>query len=275
VYAYFRVKRGIIWTKFYLAQTPRHPFEEGFDDLLIGDAEGNTGFTPVGNWPGLDLHPEYSIQAAGPCDGCRDGACTICEMIQTRFTPQTDPGVANQLFEFDLGCISSWRYCSDPAELMPSAWRVYVQEKVALEQLAGPDSSRSWKECHTNLELAGRDYRYVLLTEAVSIKTSIDSGQTRYAVSLHGIKSLKNEAQLGSFLLKQPFIGWSDTIFPGDIRISELKRGSRMILFFDSGDDAADAVAQGPGPCSCVPDSVQNRAAIERGIALDRLSEKD
>lgn len=275
VYGYIRVKRGTIWEKSFIAETPRHLFDEGLGDLLVGEADGGTSFAPFGNSPGLGLHPEYSIRAAGPCAGCRDGACTVCEMIRTKSTPSASPDLAKLLFDFDLGCLSSWRYCSDPAEMMPSAWRLYVQEKGALEKETAQESSRNWKECHINLELAGRDHRFVLLTEVVSIKTSLDSGYTRYAVALRGVKSLKNGAQVSSLLLTQPFVGWSDTALPGGTHMSDLKPGSGIILLFDREGDATDAFSLGSDPCSCVPDTGQNRAAIERGIARDGMSDED
>jgi len=77
VYASIRVKNGVVWTKSFEVLTPRRLFEEDESDLLIGDASGVTRFRPGSDNPGLDAHPEYSVRASGPCDGC-SGACTIC-----------------------------------------------------------------------------------------------------------------------------------------------------------------------------------------------------
>lgn len=270
VYAYVRVKDGIIWRKSFEVGTPRHFFADGFIDPLIGDAEGTTRFNPRGDWPMLAKHPEYSIMAAGPCEGCRDGACTICEMIRMQFTPFADPAIVDKFFDLNLSCISNWVECEEPREIAPAAWRLYTREREG-EELRW--DANSWKRCDLPIESLGRDYRFALQTEVASIKTSPDSALTRYVVDLRGIKNLKNHAEFKAGILKEQLIGWSDTVLPGKVQMSEIKPGNRMILLFDEPLDAGDELPWNSDFCRYVPDTVANRAALQRGIDRDKLAD--
>ena len=272
VYADIRIKNGIIWTKSYMVEIARNPIDEGVYDLLIGDAEGTTRFTPRGDWQMMTKHPEYSIMASGPCEGC-SGACTICELIRTDSTPFADRGVISQLFDFNLGCITSWRQCREPKEIMPSAWRIYIQEWKELENSLQQEDAGDWERCDRPVEMLGRDYRFALLTEVASIKTSPDSGLTRYVVRLRGLKSLKNGTNFGSELLEEPLVGWSHTVLPGNIRMAEIKPGSRIVLLFERPLDEWDDVPPGREYCGYVLYTDESRVALQRGFALDALSE--
>ena len=272
VHAGIHLKNGIIWTKSYAVYTARSLYEYGVEEFLIGTADGETHFAGPAARPELKLHPEYAIEAAGPCEGCNDGACTVCRMIGASFTPFADPGIVNQLFDFNLRCITSWLQCDDPKEIMPSAWRIYRLDQEALTKKPGPADARAWNKCDAPVELSGRDYRFALLTEVAKIQTSPDSGFTKYVVSLRGLRSLKNGAVFGEGLLKDPLVGWSDTVLPGGVRMADLKPGSRIILMFEwpLGDPGLVSFGE---PCSYIPDTDQNRAAIQRGIARDALAD--
>jgi hypothetical protein len=275
VYADIHVKNGIIWTKSFFVQTPRRPIVEGTDDLLLGSATGTTSFIPGIDWPGISIHPEYSIQAAGPCDGCRDGACTICEMLSANVTPFAVGAIESALFDFRLGCISSWRLCSDPKDLMPAAWDLYVREKPELDKLYAHSSSKGWRECSLSVETAARDHHMALLAEITAIQTSPDSGFTRYALFIRALQSLKNHASIPGDKPARPVIGWSDSVLPDGSRMADFQAGSRIILLFDTSYDDSDASGIGLNSCNLVSDTTENRASIDRGIARDVMSDRN
>lgn len=270
VYAEIRIKNGIIWTKAYTVQTPRDSHEMGTDDLLIGTAEGTTHLNPD-DWPIPSNHPEFQIRAAGPCEGC-NGGCTICELIQTRVTPFADPGAMSQLFEFNLACISSWRECEEPREIMPSAWRLFRQDKTGRG-----DGSVDWPICKVPVDVIARDYQFGVLTEVNSVKSEIEKdGWTRYVASLSLLESVKNDTlkgrdQLAAYL-KRVRLGWSDTMLAGGVPASSIRPGDRMFLFFNRM-PSGGSVDIDEDFCSYVLDTEQNRAAIARGIARDALSD--
>jgi hypothetical protein len=269
VYAGIQIKKGIIWTKAFTVKAPRNFNETVLDDVLIGGAEGRTHFITFGDWPMPPEHPEYSISAAGPCEECR-GACTICEMIQVQVTPFAEPNLINQLFEFNLSCISSWHECEEPKEIMPAAWRLFRQDKAALDKV-----SYDWPVCKVSVDVIARDYQFGVLTEVESVKTEIEKdGWTRHMANLRMIESVKNDAMKGkdqlAAYLKRVRLGWTDTFLAGGVPASSIRPGNRIFLFFDRTPDGDDP---NEGFCSYVPDTEQNRAAIARGIARDALSD--
>lgn len=273
IHASIRVKNGIIWTKSYALYTASSFYEYGVEEFLIGSAYGTTRFANSVDRPTLNLHPEYSLTAAGRCEGCDDGFCTVCQMIQAVSTPFANPGIVDQLFEFNLGCISNWWQCNEPKEIMPTVWRLYKHDRELLAKRSKQMGERDWARCDSPIDTLGRDYAFALLTEVAKIQTSPDSGLTKYVASLRGLKSLKNRAAFGAALLKEPLIGWSDAILPGGIRMAQLKPGSQIILLFEKSPDDRTTWSTYPDYCSYVPNTDENRAAIESGIARDALSD--
>jgi hypothetical protein len=278
--ANFVVKNEIVWTKAFDTWTARKVFAEGLGDFLIGGAWGSTGFRRGLDLPLLAKHPEYSIEASGPCAGCRDGACTVCEMIESHFTPFADAAVVDSLFDFNLSCISSWHECEEPREIAPAAWRTYTHEREEQERLHGERDEtdmEDWKQCGLPVEMLGRDYRFALLTEVASIKTSPDERSMRYAVSFRGIESLKNRAVFQTGVLKDPLIGWPDTVLPGGIRMTDVKVGSKMILLFNEPPERSNSpyivLPLSSDVCSYVPATDANRAALQRGFERDKLAD--
>jgi hypothetical protein len=120
--------------------------------------------------------------------------------------------------------------------------------------------------------MIGRDYRYALLTEVVSINTRRDAGSMRYEVKLRGLSNVKNNPNFKRGALNEPLVGESDTVLPGGYGIANLKPGSHIIFLFNGPLDQWDVVPF-YGACSYVPDTPENRSAIQRGIALDALSD--
>jgi hypothetical protein len=278
VRASIHLKNGVIWTKSYAVYTARSFYMYGVEEFLIGGAYGETRFLMPGFKTGLKLHPEYSIEAAGPCDGCNDGACTVCRMIGASFAPFAAPEVVNQLFDFKLTCITNWLQCDDPKETMPSAWRLYRHDQEELAKRSLEMDGRGWAVCDSSMamcdssiEMAARDCPFVMLTEVARVQTTPDSGRTRYTVSLRGIKSLKNSAAFGSGLVKEPLEGGIDTVLPGGIRVADLRPGNRVILFEWHLDDPA--LAPGAEPYLYIPDTDANQIAIQRGIERDKLAD--
>jgi hypothetical protein len=269
VYASIGAKNGFIWTKSDTVSTTRNI---SASDFLIGDAEGTTRFVPNIEWELLGSHPEYSIRAAGPCTGCQDGACTICEMIETRFTPFADSGVVDNLSDFNLSCITKWLRCSEPREIMPKAWKMYRQDDSVRR-----GESVDWPRCRIPIEVAARDYRFALLTQVEDVKAVPEpDGFIRYEARLNPLEDLKGNAMHGqnglASYLRRVRLGWSDTVLPGGIAASTVKAGDRMMLLFGEL-PARDIIGIGETACSHVPDTEQNRKAVQRGIDRHRLAD--
>lgn len=230
--------------------------------MLIGQAEGVTRFRLGRDWDIVRTNPEYLVESETPC--------TVCKFIRGEFTPYADALVQQSLLDFNMDCITRWRACDTPAQIMPSAWRIYKQQS---ERKQGNSIPSPFK-CEVPLEILGRDNRFALVTEVTSTCSFLEPEVTRYVASLRSIESLKNEARQRPENLKNLRLGWTDTVLAEGRRPAEIKRGDRIIFLFEAPlDEERDVVDSGIGPCSYVLDTVRNRAAIERGISHDGLSD--
>jgi hypothetical protein len=269
----FRVKDGLIWTRSFTVFTARNISAQ---DFLIADFEGKTRFRPVHDWDSLQLHPEYTMSAAGPCAGCRDGACTVCELIRTRYTPFADPEIIDQLSQVNLSCITKWIRCSEPREIMPVAWQLYQRDGSVSEGVS-PD----WPSCRIPVEALARDYPFALSTrvEAVNAVREKD-GHIRYEARLQPLADLKGDAMheqsaLAAYLARVR-LGWTDTVLRGGVHASDVKPGDRIVFLFEELPSAASdgigirvAMDLGETGCSYIPDTAENRKALQTGIERD------
>lgn len=267
VYAGVQVKNGIVWTKQYILGTSMYPrlprTEDDWGYMLIAQAEGVTRFPLDRDRDIVRTHPEYSVESETPC--------TVCKFIRAEFTPFADALIQESSLDFNIDCITRWRACDTPAQIMPAAWRIYKQQS---ERTQGNTISSPFK-CEVPLEILGRDYRFALLTEVMTTRTFHEPGVTRYIASLSSIRSLKNEAHQKPENLRNLRLGWTDTVLAEGDRPAEIKRGDRIIFLFEAPlDEERDVVDSGIGPCSYVLDTARNRAAIEKGISHDGLSDQ-
>ena len=197
---------------------PRFPKSEDFQGyMLIAESEGVTRFRPDQEWNAISVHPQYIVQSETPCSGCK--------FIFVELTPFAEDSVKEVSLDFNLSCLTRWTPCVEPSEIMPSAWRLHK-----LEEKGQRTVSRKWQECGYPLEIVARDYPFALLTEVTSIRTSQEPGFTRYVASLRGLESLKNGAHQRPENLKKIRLGWSDTVFAGGNRPSQVKPGDRIIF---------------------------------------------
>jgi hypothetical protein len=101
-------------------------------------------------------------------------------------------------------------------------------------------------------------------------------GYIRYEAQLLVSVDLKNDPlEAGPAVekeLQKVLLGWQESVLPGGARASDIKPGDGMIFMFDEL-PSPDAIGLGYSPCSFIPDTDQNRAAIRRGIAKDALSD--
>lgn len=267
VYAGVQIKNGTVWTKHYILGTSMYPrlpkSEDDWGYMLIAQSEGATHF-PLGSDSEIArTYPEYHVESETPC--------TVCKFIRGTFTPFADAAVQQSLLDFNLDCVTRWRACDTPAQIMPSAWRIYKQQS---ERTQGNPIASPFK-CDVPLDILGRDYRYALLTEVTSIRTFQEPEVTRYVASLRSIRSLKNEAHQRPESLTNLRLGWTDTVLAGGKRPADIKRGDRIMFLFEAPlDQERDVVDSGIGPCSYVLDTDANRAAIEKGIAHDGLADR-
>jgi len=260
VYASIVVKDGVIWTKSFGVVTglyPNHPIQyvvEG--DVLVATADGATRFVGpsrerfAGNY-------EYAIDALGTCSGCR--------YIQSRLTPFADASIVQQLFDFNLDCLSRWRECEEPGDIMPSAWRLFTQRKAD-----SSTNAEGAESCNTPLEFAARDSRYIGTAEVTHTRMTNEGRWSRQIVSLESVWSLKNSAFQRPWLSLGEWVPFAPEYHSN--ATEPLKRGDQLILLFDTKFNETDSVFRVPGPCGFFRFSKENVDAVKRGIKRDALS---
>lgn len=111
--ATIRVENGLVAGTGFLVAVERERIG-GYPFALIGQAR------TVSSLYDSTRHPGYAISQP---DGC-----TMCIGAFVSFTPSANPGDVQRLMQFDLGCLESWRHCTERQDIMPVAWKEHLEE---------------------------------------------------------------------------------------------------------------------------------------------------
>lgn len=264
VYARIEIKNGIIWTKSFdlsIDLFPNHPLQyvsEG--DAFVATADGETRFD-THRMTLLGSHPEYMIEALGTCSGCR--------FIETSFTPFADSQIVQQLLDFNLNCITRWRECEEPGDIMPSAWRLYSQEKSAHQA-----NNESRDTCNLPLEFAARDSWYVATAKVLKTRKTNEGRWSRQIVSLGPVTSMKKGKYNGPQIPLGEFVPFPPEYYSNQEDLGNLRPGDPLILLLGKGFDESDVVSHGPDRCGFFKYSQENLDAVQKGIGRDALSDR-
>jgi hypothetical protein len=123
------VQDGLVWGKGFSlfldvpAGTGQKALAAGYGYTLIGRAETVSRFSfPITSWPQLTLHPCYTVSTPS--------GCTACLAAIVRFTPFADPSDVARLMDFNLACLTRQVACRTREDVMPTAWKQYLAEKM-------------------------------------------------------------------------------------------------------------------------------------------------
>jgi len=255
--ARIEVKDGIIWTKSYEVEintTSHIPFWNEDDYALLGAARGLTNHRHSNS----GSRREYVVWRPAGCEGC--------ESINVEYSPLADPGIINSLLDFHLGCLTSIRVCREPAELMPTAWRVYNAP-------AETDSSGERESTNEEkVEDAGRDSEYAAIAEITGTRVTREDGKREKWATLRLIQSLKNGVPAGLEVHGWQPLGRAEEAVRKSGVAGGLKKGDRLIALFEIRPDRPepDSIWNSYG---LVPYTDRNLAAVKRGIARDKLAD--
>jgi hypothetical protein len=183
-----------------------------------------------------------------------------------------------QLTSFDLSCITRWRPCLFPEDILPAArpWHIYFPNDRRLTELPEPP-----RPCEVPVWALGRDAISVLSVDVLSSTT----GEGRYTQSpdqfakVRLVAILKGEAPWSSnaTLIANSYPG--DQINPPLEPPEHLKTGNRYLLLvkyhledLDQNHPPVPELIDGlPGirldRCGVLDDTPQNRAELARGFA--------
>ena len=124
------MRDGVLWSKgfsvvmeIYWHNIPEFNPNRWFEYSLIAatrsvpqlDFSGQKWFDPQ-----IARHPNYLIS--------RPSGCEICVMGYVHFTPYADPANVRRLMQVNLSCLTRIRPCVDQSDIMPAAWKQYLEE---------------------------------------------------------------------------------------------------------------------------------------------------
>jgi len=261
VYASFIMKNGVVWTKSFALSTDLYPDHQiqyvSAGDDLVASAYAVTRF-PLHDKQRFANHYEYQVDALGTCSGCR--------FINATLTPFTDASIVEQLFDFNLDCISRWQECEDPGDIMPSAWRLFQGQKTA-----SPLGLHDIEPCEIQPEIAARDAKYIGIAEVTDTRMTDEGRWSRQIVALRSLANLKNKAFAKAQVELGERVPFAPEYYPSRTDRNNLRRGDKLILLFDSKFDEADSIFRGPDECGFLKYNVSNLNEVQQGIRRDVL----
>ena len=121
---------GVVWSKGFSVviwahwhNLPDFNPDRWFDYSLIAATHSVPQLDFSGQqWvdPQIARHPSYLIS--------RPGGCEICVAGYVLFTPYADPADVRRLMQLNLSCLTRIRPCLDQSDIMPAAWKQYLEE---------------------------------------------------------------------------------------------------------------------------------------------------
>lgn len=113
VYSFIHIRDGLLWEK---------GISIGIETLSMRpdgsrveyELEGSIGTDDHFTWVSA-RHPEWQVGGSN--------ICTSCKMGWVRFTPFADPQDVLRLTDLNFACLTRWRHCTEPADLLPTAWK--------------------------------------------------------------------------------------------------------------------------------------------------------
>lgn len=210
-------------------------------------------FEPYVAWDQRMLHPEYWVG--------KNGGCTGCIKFETGYMPLAGKEKIHELTDFNFSCITRLLPCTKEADIMPTAWKQYQDER--------PGNVARWDafiHCKSPLEFYGIENSNIAIADVISRHGPMASGDsTDWSARLRIIRNLKGEMPWPHDKILtasesdrgEEIHGWVSTdmiagkqyIIFGELQ--EYPRGKKVLVFNN---------------CGVVPYNEQNLSEIQRGI---------
>jgi hypothetical protein len=224
-----------------------------FGYTLIASAHSVSRHSFYSQQPELLLHPNYVIG--------KPGGCSVCQMVYTYFTPYVDPADVNRLMTFNLACLTAWHPCRTQGDIMPVAWKQYLDELPRWEAYR-----ERIRRCDYPLDLLARDSDDAGLFEVISSQQTGDISDRMQIVKANLVRKLKGleKFQAGSTQDVKVF----DNAFQQHGSDKLTPHGQWILLLEDRSFQGHKPALQ-VDPCGAIPATQSNMDAIQRGIRLD------
>jgi hypothetical protein len=266
VVARFEVSKGLIWAKDYVLwlEAKDKDTHGGWDYILFGSAKTVWRTTEFRHFPSPE-HPEYVVGRPGGCEGC--------ETVYARYTPFANPSDVNRLLDFNLDCITRRNPCQHPIDVMSTAGKENLAQEAAFEAADEEGRRCLVEQCTSSPEFLGRDKENVVIAQVVSANEVQDDPEYRIRVLFKLKQRLKRAEFWNSVDMKEGALPIDMTVQKGEGTQVEISPGREVILTLNSRnivypDGRVDRYID-LEPCDVIPLTVDNLAAVRRGISRD------
>jgi hypothetical protein len=220
---------------------------------IFARANAVNEFEPYIAWDQRMLHPEYWVG--------KNGACTGCIKFETGFTPLAGREKIRELTDFNFSCITRLWPCTTEADIMPTAWKQYQEER--------PGNVARWNafvECKAPLEFYGSENSSIAIVDVISRHGPMASGgSTDWSARVRIIRSLKGEMPWP----QDKILTASESDRGEEIHgrgSTDMLAGKQYIVFGEIEEYPQGKKVLMFDNCGVVPYNEQNLSAILRGI---------
>jgi len=224
---------------------------------LSGSAFSGWPFSIHDDWQGLALHPSYVIGGVN----LNPWYPIMATSVYVAFGPHADNGDVERLMSFDLSCLTRWRPCREPSDLMPEAVAQHMKEESQLAQ------ARKDHVCGPLIiGLMARDALYAGVVEVTGILTNARFYEGPVSIpTVRMIQSFKTEdlwkaGENRDLEIYDVTSGHFITHFP-----AEVHPGNRLIVLAQP-EKGHPVTAE---RCGIVPLNPSNLELVKRAIAGD------
>jgi hypothetical protein len=258
VIAEIYVENGIVWGKGFDIAVLAPPYSEAGglastgDYTLTGSAESRSRFS---NWQwdqGAYFHPNYSIVVPS--------ACEVCVTAMVTFTPYADPRDVQRLTQFDFSCLTRWKTCRMPVDVMPVAWKEYLADKSRMISAPPPECGRE------RVKLAGRDSENAAIVNVVANRKKPTSDYGGYQdFNLRLVKRIKRAEFWEAGTDRSVRFFESQAQLVGSSGLDSIHSGLQLIVFFQNSELGGVTLDE----CGALPFTPENLATAMRGTQQD------
>jgi hypothetical protein len=259
------VDNGIVWGKEYdiAVLSPTYSGAPGLasigDYTVIGTAESRSRFSEWEWNAGGYFHPNYSIVVPSVCE--------VCVTTMVKFTPYADSKDMNRLMQFDFSCLTRWKTCRMPVDIMPVAWNEHLADKARMA------ATPTLPECGGDrIELIGRDSENAAIVDVMSIVAN----RTRPASDHDGYQDF--DLRLAMRIKRAEFwdVGTDSNVrfyesqarLVGSSGLDSIRAGIRLIALFRNGQVDGVTLEE----CGALPFTPENLAIVTRGAQQDHAA---
>jgi len=252
------VVNGIVWGKSFDVAVLAPPYSEAgglasiSDYTVIGTAESRSRFSHWEWDEGAYFNPNYSIVVPS--------ACEVCVTAMATFTSYADSKDVNRLTQFDFSCLTRWKTCRMPVDIMPVAWKEHVADRARMTSATPPECGRD------RIDLIGRDSENAAIVDVVVNRDKPVGDHDGYQdFDLRLVKRIKRAEFWEVGANRNVRFYESQARLVGSSGLNAIRSGARLIILFQNSELGGVTLEE----CGAQPLTPENLAIVTRGVQQD------